>query len=78
MNAVAVVVEGTVQPNGTLEVTEKVDLPPGRVQVTVQPVAEPVQPDRFWKMMESVIIKTSHSAWSLLSGRLLGPFLNRR
>ena len=35
MNAVAVVVEGTVQPDGTLEVTQKVDLPAGRVHVTV-------------------------------------------
>ena len=54
MNAAAVVVEGTVQPDGTLEVTQKVNLPAGRVHVTVQPVAEPVQPDRFWKMMESI------------------------
>jgi hypothetical protein len=43
-----------VQPDGTLEVTEKVKLPAGRVQVTVQRLAEPVQPDRFWKMMESI------------------------
>ena len=50
----AVVVEGTVQSDGTLEVTQKVALPAGRVQVTVQPVAEPVQPDRFWTMMESI------------------------
>ena len=54
MNAAAVVVEGRVQPDGTLEVTEKVNLPAGPVHVTVQPVAEPVQPDRFWKMMESI------------------------
>jgi hypothetical protein len=54
MNAAAVVVEGTVQPDGTLEVTQKVDLPAGRVHVTVEPVAEPVQPDRFWRMMESI------------------------
>jgi hypothetical protein len=54
MNAAVVVVEGTVQPDGTLEVSQKVNLPAGRVHVTVQPVAEPVQPDRFWKMMESI------------------------
>jgi hypothetical protein len=35
-------------------VTQKVDLPAGRVQVTVKRVAEPVQPDRFWAMMESI------------------------
>jgi hypothetical protein len=54
MNAGTIVVEGTVQPDGTLEVTQKVDLPAGRVHVTVQPVVVPVQPDRFWKMMESI------------------------
>lgn len=54
MKAATVVVEGTVQSDGTLEVSQKVDLPAGRVHVTVQPVAEPVQPDRFWKMMESI------------------------
>ena len=54
MNAAAVVVEGRVQPDGTLEVTQKVNLPAGPVHVTVHPVAEPVQPDRFWRMMESI------------------------
>ncbi len=54
MNAAVVVVEGTVQPDGTLEVSQKVNLPAGRVHVTVQPVTESVQPDRFWKMMESI------------------------
>ena len=54
MNATAIVVEGQVQPDGTLEVTQKVDLPAGPVNVTVQPVPEPVQPDRFWKMMELI------------------------
>jgi len=54
MNIGAVVVEGTVRTDGTLEVTQKVDLPAGRVHVTVEPVAELVQPDRFWTMMESI------------------------
>jgi hypothetical protein len=47
MNTSAVVVEGTVQPDGTLEVTQKVDLPAGPVHVTVQP-------DRFRTMMDSI------------------------
>ena len=54
MNAAPIVVEGRVQPDGTLEVTQKVDLPAGPVQLTVRPIAEPVQPDRFWRMMESI------------------------
>ena len=47
MNTSAVVVEGTVQSDGTLEVTQKVDLPAGLVHVKVQPLTERVQPDRF-------------------------------
>jgi hypothetical protein len=54
MNVGTIVVEGTVQPDGTLEVTQKLDLPAGRVHVTVESVVEPVQPDRFWKLMESI------------------------
>ena len=54
MNAAAVVVEGTVQPDGTLEVTQKVNLPAGRVHVTVEPIAGAVQPDRLRTMMESI------------------------
>jgi hypothetical protein len=64
MNTSAVVVEGTVQPDGTLEVTQKVNLPAGRVHVTVQSVTEPVQPDRFWTMMDSIW------AAQLASGRI--------
>ena len=64
MNTAAVVVEGTVQPDGTLDVTQKVVLPAGQVQVTVKPVAEPVQPERFWAMMESIC------AAQLASGRI--------
>ena len=47
MNIAVVVIEGTVQPDGTLEVTQKVDLPAGPVHVTVQPLTERVQPDLF-------------------------------
>jgi hypothetical protein len=64
MNTSAVVVEGTVQPDGTLEVTQKVDLPAGPVHVTVQPLTERVQPDRFWTMMDSIW------AAQLASGRI--------
>lgn len=39
MNAQQVVVHGQIRPDGTLHVEEKVDLPPGPVSVTVQPVS---------------------------------------
>jgi hypothetical protein len=54
MTTAVIVVEGRVQSDGTLEVTQKVNLPAGPVQVTVQRVDEPVQSERFWNMMESI------------------------
>ena len=54
MSAATVTVEGVVKPDGTLEVPQKLDLPAGRVHVTVQPVTESPQPERFWTMMESL------------------------
>ena len=41
MDTRQVVVNGTVQPDGTLDLDEKVRLPAGRVQVTVQWEAQP-------------------------------------
>lgn len=54
MITTATVVEGIVQPDGTLEVTQKLNLPAGRVRLIVQPATEAVQPDRFWAMMKSI------------------------
>jgi hypothetical protein len=39
MNAQSVTVEGTLQPDGTLQLDQKPNLAPGRVQVVVQPLA---------------------------------------
>lgn len=39
MNVQAVTVEGTLQPDGTLQLDQKPSLSPGRVQVIVQPLA---------------------------------------
>lgn len=41
MNLTQVVVEGTLNPDGSLEVAEKLGLPPGRVRVTVEVLDEP-------------------------------------
>ncbi len=41
MSVNQVTVTGQVKPDGTLEVTERVDLPPGPVQVTVEPRRNP-------------------------------------
>ncbi|MGA2067721.1 MAG: hypothetical protein ABSG86_22325 [Thermoguttaceae bacterium] len=39
MNTHQVVVHGHIRPDGTLEVDEKVDMPPGPVSITVQATA---------------------------------------
>jgi hypothetical protein len=40
MSATHVVVDGTVKADGTLELDSKLNLPPGRVQLIVQPLPE--------------------------------------
>lgn len=50
----AVTVQGTLKPDGTLELDQKPNLAPGRVRVTVEVVTEPIHPDRFWAMMQSI------------------------
>jgi hypothetical protein len=49
-----VTVEGTLEPDGTLELDSKPNLPAGRVQVTVQVLPELPQGDPFWDMMKSI------------------------
>jgi hypothetical protein len=52
MSESTVVVQGVVRPDGTLEIEGKVLLPPGPVQVTVQPVFVPPEGDPFFDMLQ--------------------------
>ena len=54
MNDRGIIVEGVVTPDGSLELKGKLPLPVGRVQVTVQPIPGAPQPERFWKVMETI------------------------
>jgi hypothetical protein len=54
MSATHVVVEGTLKPDGSLELDSKLNLPPGRVQLIVQPLPELPKDDPFWQMMERI------------------------
>ena len=49
-----IVVQGTVKMDGTLELDKALPMPPGRVQVTVQPVPQPPVNDPFWARMEQL------------------------
>ena len=54
MSLSEMVVEGTLKPDGTLELDEKLPLPAGRVQVIVQPLPELPKDDPFWQMMQRI------------------------
>ncbi len=54
MDTATVVVHGVVRPDGSLELSEKVSLPPGKVQVTVVPIPDLPQADPFWQRMQAI------------------------
>lgn len=43
-----IVVAGTLKPDGTLELDQKPDLPPGRVTVVLRPKSEATAPQEDW------------------------------
>jgi hypothetical protein len=49
-----VVIEGSIQPDGTLVLDEPAPLPAGRVQVIVQPLPDLPPGDPFWDMLQSI------------------------
>lgn len=52
--SVQVAVQGTVHADGTLQLDDPVRIPPGRVQVSVQPIVEPPPDDPFWATMQRI------------------------
>lgn len=52
-----VVIEGTLKPDGTLELDQKPNLAPGRVQVIVKTLTELPDGDPFWDMMKSIWVE---------------------
>jgi hypothetical protein len=54
MSTPITVVEGTIRPDGTLEPLEKLDLPAGRVQVTLVPIPDLPGDDPFWQRMTAM------------------------
>jgi hypothetical protein len=54
MKETPVTVQGTIRPDGQLELDRPLPLAAGRVQVTVEPLPTSGEPDRFWKMMEGI------------------------
>ena len=54
MNATAIVVRGTVKPDGTLELEGQLPLPAGKVQVTVEPLSLAPQNHPFWQLLQEI------------------------
>ena len=54
MSLVEIVVEGTLKPDGSLELDQKPNLAPGRVRITVQAIADLPDDDPFWSMLKSI------------------------
>jgi hypothetical protein len=53
MSAASIVMEGTVKPDGTLELDQLVKLPAGRVRITLQPVPEQTQGQDWWQNLQA-------------------------
>jgi hypothetical protein len=54
MSVPAVTLEAVVKPDGSLELGERIALPPGRVQVTIVPIPELLPNDPFWQRMQAL------------------------
>lgn len=54
MSVPAITLEAVVKADGTLELVERIALPPGRVQVTIVPMPELPLSDPFWQRMQAL------------------------
>ncbi len=54
MSASVIILQGVVTPDGSLELERQVPLPPGKVQVTIQPVPDLPQGDPFFDMLKGI------------------------
>jgi hypothetical protein len=54
MSQTEVVVQGTLHADGTIQLDEKPNLPPGRVQVVVHALPQLPEGDPFWQRMQAI------------------------
>jgi hypothetical protein len=68
MSEKEVVVEGTLQPDGTLKLDQKPGLPPGRVTVVLRPIAEPApSQEGWWPYMQRVRAEREAAGYHFLN-----------
>lgn len=54
MSQTEIVVQGTLNADGTIQLDEKPNLPPGRVQVVVQALPQLPKDDPFWQRIQAI------------------------
>lgn len=54
MSLTEITIEGTLKPDGTLELHQKPNLPPGRVTVVLRQQTAPATPEGWWPYMQRV------------------------
>jgi hypothetical protein len=54
MNVVETIVPGTLKPDGTLELDQKPNLPPGRVTVVLRQETKPAAKEGWWPYMQRI------------------------
>lgn len=54
MNVTETVIEGTLKPDGTLELDQKPNLPPGRMTIRMQPLTVLPEGDPFFDMLKGI------------------------
>jgi hypothetical protein len=68
MSLTETIVQGTLKPDGTLELDHKPDLPPGRVTVVLRQESAPVPPkEDWWQYLQRVRAEREASGY---------PFMN--
>jgi hypothetical protein len=63
-----IVIEGTLKPDGTLELDHKPNLPPGRVTVTLRPTVPPAQPrEDWWQYLQRIRAEREAAGYAFMN-----------
>jgi len=67
---------GTVRPDGTLELDQKVNVPPGRVRVRVEPLAPPApSPDNLLEFINRTRAEMAASGSQFMNDQEVGAWI---
>ncbi len=69
-------VRGTIKPDGSLELEEKLPLPPGHVQVSIQPDEPPTSED-WWQYLQRSRAELEAAGAGFRSGEEIDAFIEQ-